>query len=472
MLVNPPTGLYRRDDRCQCKIEDQTVQITFPPIELATIAAVLRNAGAEVFIRDYPALGMGWDEYLNDLKSIEPDFVLINVVTATAEGDFQACQAAKETLGDHVLTAAKGEYMEALGIDAMEAYPELDVGFHGEIERVLEKYHRGEALESLPGVIYRDETGNGTDPRIRRNPGHPVIEDLDDLPFPARDLLDNSIYISPETGNPLTVIHGNRGCPAHCIFCPAGVISGFSVRYRTPANVVAEIEQCINDQGIREFLFHGDTFTMNKKWVLELCSLIVEKKLDLHWGCNSRVDTIDDERAAAMKRAGCWVVAFGIESGSQDMLDKMKKGATLEQAENAVAACKRNGLRVHAFMVIGLPWETHETLKVTRDFLAKLDPDFFDFNIAYPLPGTEFYEIAVAEGLYESDPDQSGYARAAVRTHELSSEELTEWRRKALLGMFLRPRYIARTLARAGSPGVAVNYMKAGARRLRQLVSS
>lgn len=469
LLVNPPSGLYRRDDRCQCKVEDQTVQITFPPVELALIAAVLRRAGAEVFIRDYPAKGASWDDLLDDLRSLRPDFFLVNVVTATAEADFQACEAAKDILGDGVLTAAKGEYMEALGIEALEAHPQLDFGFHGEIERVLEKFYLGQPLAELPGLIYRADRGGAV--RVQRNPGHPVLQNLDELPFPARDLLDNEIYVSPDTGNPLTVIHGNRGCPAKCVFCPAGVISGFSVRYRTPENVVAEIEDCIAKHGIREFLFHGDTFTMNKPWILKLCSLIKDKRLDIRWGCNSRVDTIDDERAAAMREAGCWVVAFGVESGSQELLDKMKKGAKVEDAIRAVEVCKRNGLRVHAFFVVGLPWETEETLQQTLELAEKLDTDFFDFNIAYPLPGTEFYEIAVAEELFEVAPDSSSYASAAVRTHKLTSEQLTAWRRRALLKMYLRPRYIARTLWRSGSPRVTLNYIRAGAKRLRQLAA-
>jgi len=469
LLINPPTGLYRRDDRCQCKVEDQTVQITFPPVELATIGAVLRRSGAEVQVRDYPAQRGGWDDFLEDLKSLRPDFVLANVVTATAEHDFQACTAAKETLGPNVLTAAKGEFMDALGNEALQSNPALDFGFHGEIERVLQKFHAGEPLAKVEGLIYRDGSNGG---RICRNPGHPVLENLDELPFPDRSLLNNDLYRSPDTGNPLTVVHGNRGCPAQCIFCPAGVMSGFKVRYRSPESVLAELRECVERFGIREFLFHGDTFTMNKNWLLKLCGLVRESGLSIRWGCNSRVDTMDDERAKAMKEAGCWVVAFGVETGNQEILDNLKKGAKVEQAEKAIAVCKTHGLRTHAFFVIGLPWETEETLEQTYEFARKLDTDFFDFNIAYPLPGTEFYEMAVAENLFEQTPDQTGYANAAVRTYKLSSAFLTDWRRKKLLSMYLRPLYIARTLWRGGSPRVTANYIRAGARRLRQLVAS
>jgi radical SAM superfamily enzyme YgiQ (UPF0313 family) len=172
-----------------------------------------------------------------------------------------------------------------------------------------------------------------------------------------------------------------------------------------------------------------------------------------------------------MKAAGCWVVAFGVESGSQAILDSMKKGQQVERAYDAARVCRRHGLRVHAFFVIGMPLETRATLQETMRFIRRLDPDFFDFNIAYPLPGTELYEMVSREGLWEKDPAATGYANAAARTRELSSAELTAWRRKALLKMYLRPRYIARTLMRAGGPREALNYLKAGSRRLRQLIT-
>jgi radical SAM superfamily enzyme YgiQ (UPF0313 family) len=233
-----------------------------------------------------------------------------------------------------------------------------------------------------------------------------------------------------------------------------------------------EIDDCVKIYGIREFLFHGDTFTINKKWLIELCDLIIESGLDIHWGCNSRVDTIDDERAAKMKQAGCWVVAFGMESGNQEILDYMKKGQTIEKMKRGAEICKRAGLRLQTFWVIGTPLETEETLNQTFELAREMDPDFFDFNISYPLPGTELYEIVTAEGLWEQDPAATGYASAAVRTHALTSAQLTEWRRKALLKMYLRPRYITRMLVKAGSPRNTVNYLKAGAKRFRQLVTN
>jgi len=465
LLINPPSGLYRRDDRCQCKVEDQTVAAVFPPMDLAYGAAAMRQQGVDVVIRDYPAQGAAWKDYLQDLRTLKPDLLLFNATTATIELDMQAALAAREHCPDLIIIA-NGEYLNYFGEKLMRERPEIDHILHGEIEETLRDLAEGKPPVAVPGLWCRNENGDPV-----KTPSRPFMRDIDALPFPARDLLDNAIYRSPENGRPMTVIYGNRGCHAKCIYCPAGVLSGFQVRLRNPQRVVDEIEECVTKHGVRDFLFHGDTFTFHKKWVMELCQEILDRKLDIHWGCNSRVDTWDDERAAMMKKAGCWVVAFGFEHGDQELLDKMKKGATVEKAYEAADICRRNGLCVQAFLVMGLPWETEKTLETLKSFMLKLDPDFFDFNIAYPLPGTELYEIAMKENLIEvKDLAEAGYARAAMRTFTLSPDFLTAWRRKTLLRMTLRPKYVARTLWRATKTGTLPYYVKEGTRRVTRLV--
>ncbi|NQU45374.1 radical SAM protein, partial [bacterium] len=174
-------------------------------------------------------------------------------------------------------------------------------------------------------------------------------------------------------------------------------------------------------------------------------------------------------RARALKRAGCTNVGFGVESGDQEMLDRMKKGTRVEQAERAFEICRETGLVSHAYFIIGLPWETRDSLKKTYELVLRLDPDFFDINVAYPLPGTELHALARAEGLLV-DPAGGSYARAALRSYALSAEDLTRWRRRALLRLYMRPRYILRTLARARRAGRLHLYLKAAFQRLRGLL--
>ncbi|MBN1901457.1 radical SAM protein [Candidatus Sumerlaeota bacterium] len=469
LLLNPPSGLYRRDDRCQSRVEDQTVHIIFPPMDLAYLAAIARQEQAEPLIEDCPATRKSWNDLETILKSFNPAFLLISATTATIKDDLRASVIAKK-LNPGILTMAKGEYLSHFGSKILQEHEELDIIFTGEPEFTLKEILSGIPLNDIKGLIFREISAGGG--KINQTDQRPLCENLDSLPFPARDLLDNALYTSPETGNPLTVIQANRGCPSHCIFCPAGRLSGYKLRIRSPENIIFELKECVERFGIREFLFNGDTFTMKKSWVLELCELIRKNNLKIRWGCNSRVDTFDLERAKALKAAGCWVVAFGVESGSGDLLEKMKKNATPEQARQAIKAAKEAGLLTHAFYIIGLPWETKETLEITLRFARELDTDFFDFNIAYPLPGTEFYEIASREGLFDETTLSTGsYARAAARTFTLTPEQLTSWRKKALLSLYFRPLYICKTLSRViGKPRILKNYLREAWRRLRHLL--
>ncbi len=471
LIINPPSGLYRRDDRCQSRVEDQTVQVVFAPIDLAYLGAMARKAGAMVRIVDYPALGQGLHAIVRDLHEFSPHYLVLNTTTATVRDDLHVCELAKES-NPGIVTIGKGEYLTIFSEEVLGQNPLLDVILLGEPEYTLYDIIAGKSLKDVAGILCRSSVDSEL-PLVFQTTERTFIDNLDTLPFPARDLLDNNLYRSPETGKRLTVIYANRGCPGRCIFCPAGHLSHYRLRLRSPQNIVAEIEECVYHHDIQEFLFHGDTLTMNKRWVIELCQLICEKGLRIHWGCNSRVDTIDDERAEWMKRAGCWVVAFGVESGVQELLQKMKKTTTLEQAREAMRICRRHGLLTHAFYVIGLPWETRNTLKQTFKFARELDTDFFDINIAYPLPGTEFYDIAVREGLLQAEQlHQGSYAHGVVRTYTLSAEDLTRWRKRALLRLSLRPKYILRTLRHAGSLPTVLNYLKAAWRRLRHLLQS
>jgi radical SAM superfamily enzyme YgiQ (UPF0313 family) len=465
LFINPPSGLYRRDDRCQCKVDDQTVSVIFEPIELAIYAAIFEREGWRSAIRDYPAMGSTWQDFEHDVDTLEPDVVLFVGTTATIEADMQVPEIVK-ALRPEAIVLGKGETLGLWGKSILEQHPELDAILLGEPDLTLQELAQGRGLGEVEGTLRRDaETGE-----IVRRPRETFLQDLDALPMPARHLLMADLYRSPETGRRMGVIHTQRGCPADCTFCNIGKVYGKKIRTRTPEHVCDEIEAAVRDFGIREFLFHGDTFTYKRNWTIGVCQEIVRRGLKVRWGCNSRVDSICPERAEWMRRAGCWVVAFGVESGSQEILDSIKKGATLEQAREAIRVTKAAGLCAHVFMIVGTPEESHKTLEATEAFLRDLDPEFFDLNIAYPLPGTELYGKGQRTGLFDERRLSYGsYASAAIRSRYLSSKELTEWRRKTLLRLSLRPRYILRTLWRARSPNRIRHYVSAGWARLRSL---
>lgn len=472
LLVQPPTGAYRRDDRCQNRVEDQTIQVFFPPMDLAHHAAVLERDGFTCAIRDYSTARIPVQRALEEILSMQPRVVFFSSTQPTEANDVAFAASIKEQLPE-VLIILRGESVTFRDQEVLLSYPQVDYVLRSESELTLSELLsakvRGEQIDiaQIAGVSFREGE------EIVRTPDRPFIKDINSLPWPARHLLDHGLYRSPETGNVMTTLYTARGCPYPCIFCPAPIASGRPVRLREVEDLVKEIKSIQKDYGIQEFLFHGDTFTYSKKWVLELCAAIRREKLKVRWGCNSRVDTIDREMLLTMKAAGCWVIGFGVESGHEETLTRVRKAVTRDKIVDAFRLCREVRIRSHAFFVFGFPWEGQDHLDADLKLAREIDPDFFDFNIAFPLPGTELKEMAESGGYIDfSRVDQGGYAVPATRTDHLTSEQLDAWRRKALLSLYLRPRYILRTLWLAGSPKRMMNYFMAGVRRLFQLLKS
>jgi len=465
LLIVPPTGKYIREDRCQTPIEDFATIALRPPIDLLYIAASLEEQGLECRIRDYPAEDRAWSDFEQDFRQFQPDLLLLSITTPSLKDDLKACRIAKE-LRPQCLTVAKGAHFFYSDRDTLARYPHLDAVIRGEYETTAGEIARANSFDPVPGITYR---GNGV---IQRNPDRPLLEDLDRLPYPARHLLKNELYIRPDTGEPQTTIITSRGCPYACVFCLSRQVAGSRLRQRSVGNVLGELRQCIEQHGIRDFLFRSDTFTLNKDWVLELCEGIVREGLDIRWSCNSRVDTLDRERLEAMQRAGCWLIAFGVESGSDELLRRMKKGASVEQARQAIRLCREAGVKSSVYLLVGLPWETEESFHRTSDLAVELDPDYLEVFYVYPFQGTELYDIAVKEGLLEEGAfPVDSYSRPAMPTHDFTVEQLSHLRRKLLRRFYLRPSYIARTLWRSRSPKVFANYVRYGTRQLVDLLT-
>jgi anaerobic magnesium-protoporphyrin IX monomethyl ester cyclase len=485
LLINPPSGLYRRDDRCQSKVEDQTVSVIFPPIELAYLAAMLEQKEVICQIQDYPVTCGDWDIFRSNIHLFKPQMLVINTTTPTMANDLKSAMIAK-LINPEIIIVARGEYFSFHDEQMLSIYPQVDILLRGEAELTIAELVTATDLKNVLGITYRESgllrstRNDNQDSEIRnlqskiiRTPDRPLLDNLDSIPFPSRHLFDNRLYRSPENGEMITVIQASRGCPARCIFCSAPIVAGHKVRMRTPGNVAAEVEECVTKFGIKNFLFNADTFTWDKDWVIELCQKLVSMNLGIRWGANSRVDSVDPEMLKWMKKAGCWVVGFGIESGNQEILNKMKKGITLDKIRNAIKVTKAAKLKTHAFYVIGLPWETEETIKDTIRFAKEVDTAFFDFNIAYPLPGTELNEIVQQENLLViSDASQASYATPAIRSRTLSSEQLQKYRKSALWQLYLRPLYILRTLFTAGSPRIMINYLRFAYKRAMNLLKS
>ncbi len=462
LLFNPPSGNYIRDDRCQVPADAISSSLR-APMDLLYCATILENRGYRCRLVDYPGAGRGLEEYLRDLREFAPDLVLASVTTPTLPEDMRCLEAAKR-LRPGALTIAKGAHFIVRDDEAMARYPQLDVAVRNELEKAVDEIAAGLPRAEIAGITWRDGRS------VRRNPDRPQIRDLDWLPLPNRRLLDNSLYVRPDTNEKQATIVTSRGCPKSCTFCLVKVVTGRPIGRRSPRSIAAEIESCVRDFNITNFYFRADTFTWYHEWVSEICDLILARGLRVNWVSNSRADTLTDELLAKMRAAGCWMLGLGIESGSEEILRRIKKGITKDDARRAAELCRRNGIKTYNFFILGFPWDDERTVAETVDFAIELNSDFVEFHTAYPFPGTELDETAKNLGLFEAaDIHGSDVMTSPMRTLHLSSERVGELRRQAIRRYYLRPSYVSRTLSGIRSPRVLANYVRKGIALLRSL---
>ncbi len=466
-FVVPPTGKFIREDRCQTPIDRLKTVALRPPVDLLYAAAVFENEGLECRLTDYPAEEWGWKRFKRDLEEFQPDYLILSITTPSLKDDLKSTKLAKK-IKPEMVTIAKGAHFNTLDVPTMEEWPQLDLALRGEYEETCQEIAQGVEFSKITGLTWRDGK------KVVQNPSRPLPKDLDSIPYPARHLTNNSLYIRPDTEELQTTLVTNRGCPFSCSYCLANQVSGLKNRYRSVENVIGEIKECVHEHGIRNFLFRSDLFTQNGKWVIELCERIKEEKLDIKWASNSRVDTVKPEVLKAMKSAGCWLIAFGVEKGSNEALEKINKKATVEQAEKALEMTREAGIRRSIYILVGLPEDDREAIEQDVEFAKRLDPDFLEIFYPYPFPGTPLYREAVAEGLLkDGEIPKEAYGLPAMPSKYLSVEELATIRQECLRKFYFRPGYAARTLFHAAhSPKTFGNYLKAGWSQMKMILGN
>ena len=452
LLIYPPSPVINREDRCQQPTKELLVIPPLPPTDLMYLASIAENCGFEAIIRDYSQGG----NFEADLKEIQPNYLVANIATPTFKSDMMAVQLAKEIVPS-ICTIVKGAPFLTYNTNTIYENPFIDYVIMGEAELTLKDILDGVPDNEILGICYRENF------QPVKNDKRPFIDNLDILPFPARHLVDNSIYKRPDNGKVQAVIKVARGCPFHCFFCLATPVSGAKVRTRSPENIVAELKECVEKYNIKNFLFWSDIFNFNREWTLELCQKIIESGLKITWSSNTRADTMDDEMAKMMYKSGCRLVSIGVESGSQKMLDNIGKKITLDDIRNTVKILKKNKIKIYNYFVIGLPWETEETVEETIKFAIELDSNFISFYTATPLPGTKYFAYAMLNKLVEGNLDfRSAYYEPVVRSEHLSKERIFELHKQAVKRFYLRPKFILKTLLSLRSFAEVKNYFIAG----------
>ncbi|HET8550618.1 MAG TPA: hopanoid biosynthesis associated radical SAM protein HpnJ [Bryobacteraceae bacterium] len=323
----------------------------------------------------------------------------------------------------------------------------IDFIVRREFDHQIVAYANGTPLSAIPGASYRENGG------YRHNPEGGYIEDLDKLPWATRTYkrdLDFRRYNVPFLRNPFISFYTSRGCPAMCTFCLwPQTHSGHRWRLRSVQDVAAECRFALDSfPGLQEIFFDDDTFNYKKERTIALCNDL--KKLKFTWSCTSRVTT-DYETLRAMKEAGCRLMIVGYESGDQQILRNIKKGATLEMAKRFTRDAHRLGLTIHGDYIVGLPGETPESIRKTIDFAKSLDTETIQVSIAHPYPGTEFYDYVEQNGLITIDSmtDESGHQLPNISYHDLDRADLVEWVERFYGEYYFRPKAAWRVVRKA-----------------------
>ena len=470
MVIYPPGGSYQRgEDRCQININASVSNALRACNDLGYIAAGLKGK-YNVFLKDYPAENLHFSDMTKDISDFNPDFVFISTTNASIFEDISVIKHIKEIKNDvHVILKGAVFFNPDPDIFEEADFSQIDFLVGGESEFIvpvlIDRFYNGGNYSDIEGICYKDNNKWKVNKVITLN------EDLDSLPFPDRSLMKNELYINPDTNRPLATISVSRGCPSSCIYCLSPVISGRKVRFRSMESVFEEISECFNKYGIKDFFFKADTFTMDKTRVVKLCDLILNSPLKgkINWVANSRVNTIDEEMLIKMKEAGCSLIAFGLESGSDESLKLMKKGTTVQQNEAAVKLVKKHGLKVFGFYLVGFPWETKEHLKMTEKLMFKLNTDFIELSVATPFKGSQLYSMLFNEldgGKKVLGKDSFKYM--TLGTKYLTKKDLDDFRRKVLLKYHLRPSYILKKIFNKNlTPALLFNYITYGFRLIK-----
>lgn len=418
----------------------------YPPLGLGYLAAAVERAGHEAAVADASLDGSSIPQVVDLVGRLAPSAVGVSVFTHRYHVASSLVSAVKDSYPG-VTVFAGGPHVTVLPERTLAELP-LDYVVVGEGERttleLLEVLEGARDKRTVRGLGFRDR---GT---VVVNPKRDYIQNLDELPFPARHLMQITRYRGDRQVKrvPYTTVLATRGCPFDCVFCCNAALWGRVHRHRTPENVVQEMLGVNKEYGIQEIYFPDDLFTGNKQWVMRLCELIRDTGVGFTWKCLSRVDTVDEELLGAMKAAGCHTLNFGVESGDERILRNIRKRINLEQVKPAFEVARRLGFDTYAYFMIGNIGETEPTVCRTIRLAEELNPDFVSFSLATPLPGTDFYARAVQEDLvFDTNWAHYDYSdTAVVRTDHLSATDIQKWQKRAYQQVYGRWRYLSRNV--------------------------
>lgn len=439
LFVNPP----------QTASKYKFMGVIAPPLGITYMAGVLQENNIDVEILDASAEDMDFKDVEKELLKRKPDLVALTALTPTIGRALETAQVVKETLPDSIVVM--GGYHPTFNFIETLEDENVDIVIRGEGEYIMlnlvQALENQSSLHDVKGIVFEDKNSK----EIVVNPEAPLIQDLDELPFPALNLLPMKKYRLLDMDTHMTTMITTRGCPMQCSFCSSAAMHGKKIRERSVENIVDEIEYLKTNYDIDTIAFMDDTFTLKKRKVMAICDEILKRNIEIMWGCTSRVDTLDEKLLKKMKEAGCITIFIGVESADQQQLDNMCKNTTIAKIENAFKIAHKLKIRTIASVALGMPGDTKEIMNKTVKFVHKLKPNYAIYSLATPYPGTRFYKEAFEKNLIKIK-DWSKYTLITpiLETIDCSLNDMRKIQAKAFMKFYLRPHYIIRQFLQDG----------------------
>ena len=420
-----------------------------PSISLLYLATAVRNL-CEVQIVDAASQDLSEDQVLESIARFAPRVVGISAVTPSiARAQAMAARIKERFPG--VLTVLGGPHITTVPLETMEQTPAIDVGVVGEGEYTLQELvtrfdGSTASIADIKGTIVRGAGGE-----LTVNEPRELIQNIDELGMPAYDLVENISRVRPALFKTrrLPAIHAitSRGCAHTCTYCNTNLFNK-RVRFHSAAYVI-ELIRYLMSMGFRELSFEDDNFTANRKRLHEVCNYLISNEIGLHWSVNARIDTVDEDTLRLMKRAGCWYISYGIESGSEETLRRINKNLKKEQISRIVEITRAVGIEAKGFFIIGFPWETPELVNETMSFALELRLSDVNVFPLTPFRGTPIYQEAKESGSFDDDWRKMDLQQIVYVPAGLSVEFMLGSIKKFLTGFYFRPRTIANYLKRS-----------------------
>ena len=448
-LVYPPYGPVKNEPGIKTVKENYGI---FPSLSLLYVAGILESAGAEVLFIDAHAEGLTLDETVARLEAFGPSYIGYTITTYLFFQTLDWIKAIKARTGTPTIVG--GVHLSIYPRETL-THEAIDYAVTGEAElslpNLLHALENRRDLRDVKGVAFRVGGSTQEGGEVVVTPTEKTI-DVDEVPFPARRLIDNSLYYSfISKYKNFTCFITSRGCPYKCIFCEQG---SKAFRARSPKNVVDELELCVNEFGIRELDFFDSSFTIRKDRVIEICEEINRRKLDIVWAARTRVDCITTDVLSAMRRAGCARIYYGVESGNREILKVLKKSTSLELVKRVVRETREEGIDTFGYFMLGNPYETPATIRQTIRLAIDMDLDYAQFSKVTPMPATEMYTMMLEE------TGRDYWREFVLNPHDeliprprctMTDAEIQRWTRIAYLRFYYRPEMIKRQLSRVKS---------------------